>query len=932
MNLEHAVTKAPIPFDEVKAEDVRKEFSELPQPFVDLLAGTAGCSGYLAGLIQREGDWVREVSGQSPDHALANCHAAMTGETLAQISTNLRVQKHRAALLIALCDLGGVWTLDQVTDAITSTADCAVQAAISFLVKAEQARGKLPPTDLQDGGLFAIAMGKMGAHELNYSSDIDLIMLFNESAYPGDDYANIRRVFVRVTQAMVKMLSDNTADGYVYRTDLRLRPDPSVTPVCIGMAAAERYYEAHGRTWERGAMIKARIAAGDQKSGEEFLKSLAPFIWRKHLDFAAVQDAHDMRLRIRKHKGLGGPLTLPGHNVKLGRGGIREIEFFIQTQQLIHGGRDPSLRDLRTIDALKAGAAAGWVPAEMLDVLIPAYVAHRELEHRLQMLDDAQTHIYPSELDARRKVAAFCGAADFEAFETDLLARFSEVHRLTEAYFEPLTQEAPTDTAHWSGFDDPSKAKATADEWQHLPALRSPRAGEIFGRIEPKLSARLLDAPRPDEALVHFDVFLRGLPAGVQVFSLFESNPQILDLLVEICATAPRLAEYLGRNAGVLDAVLGQRFFEPLADADGLLDRLNTVLADETDYERILDASRRWLKEQKFRVGVQLLRRMITPTDAGAAYSALAEATLRAMLPAVIDEHARRFGAPPGQGAAVIAMGKLGSREMTESSDLDLIVIYEAARDELSDGPKPLAAAAYYPKLTQALISALTSQTAEGALYPVDMRLRPSGRQGPVATSLNGFREYQLNEAWTWEHLALTRARPIAGPKPLQDKVQAAICDVLAKPRDQAQILEDTRTMRGRLAEANVKAASDPWEVKLGPGRMLDIELLVQAGALITNLTNFNSPRDCIRRLAGVGWLTTADAIVLTETLDLFAAVQQVLRLALTGPFQPAGTGRGLWQLLFDVTGAVTPAALEASLAAAAADATLIVEKQLSDT
>jgi glutamate-ammonia-ligase adenylyltransferase len=359
--------------------------------------------------MQSEAEWLRETLAAAPGASLAALVAAPRPE---DAGPSLRRAKRRAALMIALADLGGVWELDAVTGALTAFADRAVQVSLQAALAAEIARGKLPgcvPEDAATGaGMFVLAMGKMGAAELNYSSDIDMIVLFDETRFAADDYAEVRRGFIRATQGMVRLLSENTSEGYVFRTDLRLRPDPSVTPVCIATEPAERYYESLGRTWERAAYIKARACAGDVAAGEAFLDRLRPFVWRRHLDYAAIQDAHDMRLRIRAHKGLTGPLEVLGHDLKLGAGGIREIEFFTQTRQLITGGRDPDLRSPRTLAALAALSDKGWVDGETRDALAAAYVAHRTVEHRLQMLDDAQTHRIPATEAEFARLADFC--------------------------------------------------------------------------------------------------------------------------------------------------------------------------------------------------------------------------------------------------------------------------------------------------------------------------------------------------------------------------------------------------------------------------------------------------------------------------------------------------------------------------------------------
>ncbi|HSG54782.1 MAG TPA: glutamine-synthetase adenylyltransferase, partial [Paracoccaceae bacterium] len=513
------------------------------------------------------------------------------------------------------------------------------------------------------------------------------------------------------------------------------------------------------RTWERAAYIKARPSAGDLAAGERFLKTLRPFVWRKHLDFAAIQDAHDMRLRIRAHKGLGGPVVLADHNMKLGRGGIREIEFFTQTRQIIAGGRDPELRVRGTVEGLSVLARKGWVPDEVAETLTRHYRAHREVEHRLQMINDAQTHSLPRNDEGFARLAAFMGVQQ-AALERDLKARISEVHELTEGFFagSGIVAAPEVPAAQAETFDT-----EVTSRWRSYPALRSARAVEIFQRLRPEILSRLARAAKPDEALLAFDGFLAGLPAGVQLFSLFEANPHLIDLLVDIVGTSPALAQHLSRHSGVFDAVIGGGFFAPWPGIAALAQELSALLDSESDYERKLDAARRWAKEWHFRIGVHHLRGLIEAEAVGPQYADLAEAVLRALWPVVVAQFAAKHGAPPGRGAMVLGMGSLGAARLNATSDLDLIVIYDADGVENSDGRRPLAARPYYARLTQAMVTALTAPMAEGKLYEVDMRLRPSGTQGPVATSLTSFRDYQMNEAWIWEHLALTRARAVAG-------------------------------------------------------------------------------------------------------------------------------------------------------------------------
>lgn len=725
--------------------------------FADLLSGAAGSSPYLSGLISREKDWLADAVNETPDEAFAKLLTAPESvEGIRETGDALRQMKRRAALLIALADLGGIWRLEEVTGALSDLADRATALAFTAAMKTETS-GPLKGMTPEEGGLIVLAMGKGGARELNYSSDIDLILLHDGERHGEDAEQELKSRWVRVSQRAVKLLSETTAEGYVFRVDLRLRPNPSVTPICLSTEAAERYYESSGRTWERAAFIKARPAAGDLKAGEEFLKMLRPFIWRRHLDFAALEDINDIRAKIRDAKGLGGLRDLPGYNLKLGPGGIREIEFFAQTQQLALGGRDPALRVRATCEALDALTAADRLKPEIRDELQEDYRAHRTLEHRFQMIEDAQTHDMPVSAEARDQVAALGGWSDRQAMETEVSERLASVRKLVQGFFTRMapsggsTESVDTVIARLP-FERPEMVKEMVDRLSlgGVAATRTSRARRKFRALAPDILERLARSGEPDDAVLQFERFISGLPAGVQLFSLFETNPQLLDLLAEICAAAPRLAAYLGRNASVLDAVLDIGFFAPLEGMEEMADSLNTLLDGADDYEIVLDRVRAWAKEMRFRLGVQTLRGVADEAEAGRGFSDIAETCIRALLPAVKAEFARRHGPAPGRGAAVIAMGKLGGREMTATSDLDLIIVYDAEGVEQSEGPKPLTSSVYYARLTQKLVSALTTATAEGALYEVDMRLRPSGGQGPVAVSLEGFKRYQAEEAWTW--------------------------------------------------------------------------------------------------------------------------------------------------------------------------------------
>ncbi len=904
----------PLVHDRAVAEGIAAILGDIDPRLCALVAAAASCAPYLRDLVGKEGVWLRGALATSPEAAFAGVLAEMAEGSPEALASRLRRAKRRAAVLIALADLGGVWDLTQVTEALTQLADRAVQLCVTSLVADEMRRGKLPHGEPASGaGMVVLAMGKMGARELNYSSDIDLICLFDETLYPGSEH-EARAVFIRITRKMTALLSDITPEGYVFRTDLRLRPDASVTPVCLSMAAASAYYEAEGRTWERAAYIKARACAGDIAAGARFLKGLTPFVWRRHLDYAAIQDAHDMRLRIREHRGLNRPLTVEGHNIKLGLGGIREIEFFTQTGQLIAGGRDPDLRARGTEAGLQALANKGWLPQEVASDLSGAYRDLRMIEHRLQMVLDEQTQTMPDSASAMARIAAFC-VMEEDAFRTSFLERLRRVDQLTEGFFAPNATEAAPEI--------PAPSRAIVERWPHYPALRSDRAQAIFARLKPLLLRKLMQSAQPQEALVALDGFLAGLPSGVQIFSLFEANPPLVDLIIDIAGTAPALALYLSRNASVLEGVIGGSFWAPWPGVSGLVADLTRRLAGAADYERALGIARIWLKEWHFRVGVHHLRGLADAFEAGKCYADLASAVIAALWPVVLADFARRHGPPPGRGAVLVGMGSLGAGRLNAQSDLDLIVIYDPLEDASSTGPRPLGTRPYYARLTQAMVTALTARTAEGWLYEVDMRLRPSGRQGPVATSLSAFKAYQEEQAWTWEHLALTRARVLAGDATLGDEVETFRRDLLARKGQGAKVRADVAEMRARLAEAKPGLAA--WEAKDGPGKLMDIELCAQMLALLSASPARGVERQLAAGRSG-GNLSQTDETVLLNAMRLLWRLHCSARLLSDRLPEPQSLGAGALAFVLRETGATDAQALTKAVAQVAAGAAAVID------
>jgi glutamate-ammonia-ligase adenylyltransferase len=872
--------------------------------------------------------------------------AALKDETAAEgnrarLMAALRIARRRVALTVGLADITASWPLDRLTEALTVFADAALSAALSQLLRRAAGHGEIAleadAAPERGCGYTVLGMGKYGARELNYSSDIDLIVVFDPEKADYRGRLSPQEAYVRMTRDLVAILEERTGDGYVHRVDLRLRPDPGAMPLAISYNAAMTYYESMGQNWERAAMIKARPAAGDQDVGAALLAELRPFVWRKHLDFWAIQDVHSIKRQIHSHKG-GGKIALAGHDIKLGRGGIREIEFFAQTQQLIYGGRDPHLRAPRTVEALDALARAGRIDRAVAEELGESYRFLRTLEHRLQMIDDQQTHRLPKDQDGLAQLAAFMAYDGLEPFRDAVLGH---LHRVESAYAELFEKAPPLSgpgnlvftggepepgtvaTLESLGFKDGVAVFPLVRTWHHgrYRATRSTRARQILTELMPSLLEALGKTPAPDAALTKFDEFLAGLPAGVQLFSLLHANPQLLDLLAQIMGGAPALAEHLSRRPGLLDAVLEPDFFDPLPPKERLCEELADELAQARDFQDVLDLSRRWVGDRKFQAGTHLLRHSVDIEDSGRALSDLADSVIAALARPVLAELARAHGAVAGPGLAVLALGKLGGREMTVSSDLDLIFVYETEPGiETSDGAKPLPVSQYYGRLAQRFISALSALTAEGRLYEIDMRLRPSGSAGPIAVSLDGFRKYQRESAWTWEHMALTRARLVSGDPGLAPRIEQAIAEVLTAPREANRLLADVADMRQRIAREH--EARSLWEVKHLRGGLVDLEFLAQYLQLRYARTHPEvldpSTQGAFAKLAKAGLLGAALGARLIDAVRLMRQIQGFLRLTVRGPVDEAAVPEGLKTALARSTGASDFAALKDNVIATA--------------
>lgn len=885
------------------------------------LAGTAGdvraalelaprYSDHIARMMSRRPEVVEAIVGTGPaqvvDQAVAEILAAGAIGPQEEAARQMRRAKEAGQLAISAADLACLWTLDEVVGGLTRLADAATQAALRLAIRASWASGHLGETrdSNEMSGLFVLAMGKMGAHELNYSSDIDLIILFDLDLLPVTGQ-RVKEGMTRLTRDLVKILEERTADGYVFRTDLRLRPDPASTSPAISTQFATGYYESVGQNWERMAHIKARVCAGDQVAGKAYLDELKPYVWRRHLDYWAIADIHSIKRQIHAHGGHA-ELASPDFDVKLGRGGIREIEFFTQVQQLILGGRMAHLRAPGTKAALRAMVDAQVVAPETVDDLCRGYDYLRCIEHRVQMLNDEQTHRIPMTKEKREAVARLAGYDDMARFEGDISNVRNRVHGAYSDLFateERLSGEAgnlvftgvdddpgTVETLKEMGFSDPSRVIHTFQQWHRgsIPATRSARAQQLLTSLGPRLLEAMSRAGEPDVAFDRFSEFFSGLNSGVQVMSLMLAEPGLTRDVIQTMAFAPKLAADLARRPALLEAMLERSFSKPahLDDQGSRAKRLRDSLARADGFEEKLNAARRFHREESFRIGYQLLRSAIGANEAGVAYADLADACVGGLADVCEQEISGKFEGKIGAWS-VCGLGKFGGRELTSTSDLDLMLVYEPA----DDGSVQLAT-----RFVQRLIAALSAPTEEGSLYEVDMQLRPSGRAGPVAVRFSSFERYYLEEAWTWEFMALTRIRPVAGDKDLGRRIlEAARKALMAKSAD-PKITDDVADMRRRMARE--RKPRSMWDVKLAPGGLVDIEFLTQHAILCAAATTPGAIQPgslaAIRALAVSGHFAPGEAALLIDGLGLQLNLQQALRIASGDRFEPETASAGL--------------------------------------
>lgn len=883
-----------------------------------LWAKSAAYAPYLSRIAQRHAPiFALAVAGEHDRCAaaiLASLNDLSQLESTAEWMKRARLAKEELALIVALADLEGLWPLSRVTHVLAEFADLSVQSALEFLLADAVRRGEWEAPeqgDLQsNSGISILGMGKLGAFELNYSSDIDIIVLFDHDRAPYIGARNTQQFMNRLVQNLVHMMQERTENGYVLRTDIRLRPDPMSTPPAVSVRAALHYYETVGQNWERAAMIKARAIAGDDSTSAYVLKELVPYIWRKNLDFNTIADINSIMRQMHANSQI--PQDLLGHNVKTGVGGIRSIEFFVQTQQLVWGGRNPTLRISATLAALGALCDASLIDDITRETLTSAYHYLRTLEHRLQMLEDAQTHSLPTTREGFAHVAHFMGfgdVAEFECYTRQILTNVQRIYAgamhdsaplsaggnlvFTGVEYDPET----LNTLTTMGYSEVERISAIIQGWHrgHRRSTRSKRSRQLLTEMVPTLLTKLAEATNPDTAFFQFDDFLNRLPSGVQIFSLIQARPEILAFLTHILGSAAALGNTLSSNPLLLDAMMEPEFFMPLATKAELAEELTIRTAHTQDLEQTMLMLRIFQNEKRFQAGAHMLKHLAPVHAVGRFLTDLAEVVLHHTLQAVIAAYPGdeiNLAATP---MAVLGFGKLGARDLTFDSDLDLVIVYDDGGAADGDIRK------HMQRISQRFIHALTTMTREGRLYEIDTRLRPGGGDGPLAVSLDAFDRYFESQAWTFEFMALTKARVIAHQHEVfGDTLAAIIRKHIVQPRNTETCRTDMLDMRERVEQEF--GTKNPWNIKYARGGMMDVEFMAQylvlAHASATPEIYEHDAVSVYAKARTLDIITPATESALTRAYEVLSICLSYGRLCVPGGIIHEGSSAGLFVML----------------------------------
>jgi len=862
--------------------------------------------------------------------------------SLAKVNTDeelgrlLRRFRRYEMVRIAWRDLAGWAPLAETLRDLSALADSCLNGALTTLDKWQSKEYGVPMGELsrQPQSLVVLGMGKLGAGELNFSSDVDLIFAFpeaGETRKPGRKRGLIsnEEYFTKLGRRLIGVIDETTEEGFVFRVDMRLRPYGDSGPLVMSFDAFEEYYQSQGREWERYAMIKVRPVAGDLEQGEQVLAMLRPFVYRRYLDFGAFAELREMKLMIRQQLERKGSKD----NVKLGLGGIREVEFIGQAFQLIRGGREPELQQRPILTILRQLAVSDYLPDYVVDGLIDAYCFLRDVENRLQEFEDKQTHLLPSDDEARQRLALSMNFPDWKRFS----AALTKKRRLVETHFEqvfaaPQTEAAPshddeTLAAVWfegvddeqavailseHGYDDGVEALRRIAQLRksHACRMSGPEGQARLGQLMPLMLGSVAKVANPDEALVRVLNLIEVVARRTAYLALLVENPVALSQLVRLFAASPWIAELLSQHPILMDELLDPRTLYAPPSREEMLQQLSAELAlvPDGDLERQMDVMRDFKQANVLRVAAADLMDALPLMVVSDHLTWLAEALLNEAL-TLTAEHLRLNNRKKGKtslhkgvpsGFIVVAYGKMGGIELGYGSDLDLVFIHATPQDE----DKGI----FYSRLGQRLIHMLNTLTPAGMLYEVDMRLRPNGASGLLVSDIAAFEGYQREEAWTWEHQALTRARVVAGDPKLAAQFEAVRHEVLARSRDEGVLRQEVREMREKMRQELDRSGTDRFDIKQGAGGIADIEFMVQFGVLRwahehAELLEFT---DNIRLLEGFGrcgLMSKKDVLLLSNAYRAYRgaihrfALQEKKALVDAGEFCDFRDGvSALWQ------------------------------------
>lgn len=827
----------------------------------------------------------------------------------------LRCQRQREMLRIAWRDIAGWADLNETMADLSALADACISEALVWLQsRFADELGEPQNAAGERQQMLVLGMGKLGAGELNFSSDVDLIFVYPEVGKTTQGHSN-EEFFTRLGRQLIRALGETTADGFVFRVDMRLRPFGQSGALVSNFDALEHYYQVHGREWERYALIKARIVAGDPVAGEQLFEVLRPFVFRRYLDYGAFESLREMKKMVAaevRRKGMA-------NHVKLGAGGIREVEFIGQAFQLVRGGQDKALQQREIQRVLAYLAERNYLPDYTVRQLLSAYEFLRNTEHRLQEYQDQQTHILPDDETGQQRLAFAMGFAHWDDFLPVLRAHMAHVHSHFEQVFQaPQAEHAASDSSGLSAVwltameEDEALAvlsaagfKEAKSTWHSLQALRTGRLYQSLssnGRrrldsLMPLLIGAVVEikseSTTPDMVLKRLLALVESIARRSAYLSLLIEYPMALSQLVRLNAASSWIARQLTKHPLLLDELLDPRILYSPPDHDELVVDLQRRLAqvNEGDLEQAMEVLRQFQQASVLRVAAADVVAAVPLMVVSNHLTAIAEVLVAAVLELAWRDMVGRYGRPScaseggDKGFAIIAYGKMGGIELGYGSDLDLVFMHASESvNAMTNGAKPVADAVFFARLGQRIIHILSAHTPAGVLYEVDMRLRPSGASGLLVVGLAAFRDYQEKQAWTWEHQALVRARRVAGDTLMGEGFERVRHDILMRQRDTTLLRSDITDMRERMRESLGKEASDEFDLKQGRGGIADIEFMVQYGVLkwahnVPSLTTFTDNIRLLEGFAEHGLMSRGDVATLSDSYRAYRAEVHKLTL-----------------------------------------------------